>query len=584
MKIKSWSWGLFFQALVILAGVLLFNALENAAPTWQPVEITFTATGTPDWKTFPLSVTFTHTDGTKITLEGFWDGGNVWRVRFAPIKDGRWSWASVSSNTGLNGKSGFVDVAAPTAIAISQNPNLRGHLHIAGDNRTFNRADGSPFFYLGDTGWGAMTKTYALFKSWVDDRRTKGFTVVQIRYGSPLKSTNPNRQNFNEGGYPFLGTPLPDGSDTKDYSRINPAYFQQVDARMNYLFENGFVIAGHPDWITISDSYDLDGAENYSRYLIARYGAYPLVWSLSGEYQSAVFDWYRTDYENVRDLGSFIKTKNAYKHPMSIHPGGYHANPTVPLSNMGSSAHHFHTETWLDHNWLQTYSYFHHIPYRIDEALSKIPAKPVINTEGDYEGNEGDIPNRASAQRLQAWTSYLSGAAGYVYGARGVYFLDDLTGADPPSGLNLPGSSDMSRIISFFTQNTITLSAMNPRIAGGQSCVTIGGQNPSLLDVTHARCAGTAGSVYVLYAPAGSASHNLEMRGLENKSYIAKWYNPATGIYTDVIENPVNTDLNDTWTVPSRPSLEDWVLYLKENGGGTGGTSRVRQRSGINYS
>ena len=41
------------------------------------------------YKDVDIDAVFTHEDGTKINLYGFWNGGGEWRVRFAPTKTGK---------------------------------------------------------------------------------------------------------------------------------------------------------------------------------------------------------------------------------------------------------------------------------------------------------------------------------------------------------------------------------------------------------------------------------------------------------------------------------------------------------------
>ncbi len=322
---------------------------------------------------------------------------------------------------------------------------------------------------------------------------------------------------------------------------------------MQYLFDRGFVIAGHPDWLTVSDRYyDLPKAQNLSRYLLARYGAYPLALSVTGEYHLSKPYWAENNYARIRQLGAFVKTKNAYKHLLSVHPGGPPAG--------GSSAVQFNSETWLDHNWLQTYNSPQSIPLFIKQALDYSPAKPVIESEAQYDAIPGKTAP-ADLQRRQAWVSLLSGAAGYVHGAHGIFNFTNM------GNLALPGSFDLSRLAAFFRRNSIRLSALNPKVAAGKSCVTVNASEPNLLSQTHARCAGTSGVIYILYAPVGSSTHALVMRGLANQAYVARWFNPSTGASTLINGgNPINTDLNDSWTVPGRPSGADWVLWLARVG------------------
>src|SRR6266404_7700864 len=55
-----------------------------------------------------LRVTFISPDGRTNQVEGFWDGGKTWRVRFCPDVAGRWTFrtsCSDSANQGLHDRS-----------------------------------------------------------------------------------------------------------------------------------------------------------------------------------------------------------------------------------------------------------------------------------------------------------------------------------------------------------------------------------------------------------------------------------------------------------------------------------------------
>ena len=54
--------------------------------------------------TFPLRVDFVNAaSGRRITVDGYWDGGNRWVVRYALPETGTWNWTAASSDSGLRG-------------------------------------------------------------------------------------------------------------------------------------------------------------------------------------------------------------------------------------------------------------------------------------------------------------------------------------------------------------------------------------------------------------------------------------------------------------------------------------------------
>ena len=195
---------------------------------WQVAEIDLTSSKTyaNPYGEIDVTVTFTGPGGESVTRPAFWDGGSAWKVRFAPTAVGSWNWqteCSDQTNDGLHGRSGHLECVP----AEGDNPCYRhGFLKVSDNRRHFVHADGTPFFWLGDTHWqmpdterldvcnhpehvGKACPHSGQFQHLVADRRAKGFTVYQT-YPS---ATNPA----------WWTTP---------YTAINPQRFRDVfDAR-----------------------------------------------------------------------------------------------------------------------------------------------------------------------------------------------------------------------------------------------------------------------------------------------------------------------------------------------------------------
>ena len=60
-----------------------------------------------------------------------------------------------------------------------------GFLRVSTNGRHFEHADGTPFFWLGDTWWKCLCQrmTWDGFQELTADRQAKGFNVVQIVCG-----------------------------------------------------------------------------------------------------------------------------------------------------------------------------------------------------------------------------------------------------------------------------------------------------------------------------------------------------------------------------------------------------------------
>jgi len=292
-------------------------AAKDCAP-WQVAEIVLTSAKdyANPYSNLDVTMTFTGPAGQTISRPAFWDGGQFWKVRFAPTAVGLWRWRSTASdpdNAGLHGRTGEMR-CDPYA---GDNPVYRrGFLRVSEDQRHFCHADGTSFFWLGDTHW-QMPDTERIdacnhpdhgdgpcpyggqFQHLVADRRARGFTVYQ---------TYPSATSAHWW--------------TEPYSGINPERFRAVfDVQMDHLAEQGLVIAlgfGHFNNSTRIPEADLC---RWARYLVARYGAHPVVWitcqemnapaELGGKEANRIAVWHAVAREIARCDG--------YGHPHSAH-------------------------------------------------------------------------------------------------------------------------------------------------------------------------------------------------------------------------------------------------------------------------
>src|SRR5687768_2338122 len=98
------------SALVLSALLGVVPAADQplpSVPTWDRWETKFTATDGAAPNT-ELTVEFTAPSGKRVTVDGFWDGGARWRVRFMPAEVGRWHYRTRARPAvkGLDGQSG----------------------------------------------------------------------------------------------------------------------------------------------------------------------------------------------------------------------------------------------------------------------------------------------------------------------------------------------------------------------------------------------------------------------------------------------------------------------------------------------
>ena len=159
---------------VVAFGLLTLTARANAADTaalWGRWEKAFTAvdaaTTDPDTE---LTIELTSPTGKTRKVSGFWDGANTWRVRFRPDEPGDWRYTTRSQpkQNGLDGGSGSFTCARGQ----NKTPFLQhGSVGVAPDGTHFEHADGTPFFWLGDTVWyGAILSAKNDWDTYLGDR------------------------------------------------------------------------------------------------------------------------------------------------------------------------------------------------------------------------------------------------------------------------------------------------------------------------------------------------------------------------------------------------------------------------------
>ena len=133
-----------------------------------------------------LDAVVTRPDGQQLRVPMFWAGEQEWRLRYASHQLGTHSWRTECTdrdNAGLHGIQGTLQVVPYEG----DNPLYRhGPLRVTQDQRHFEHADGTPFFWLGDTWWKGLCRrlTWQGFQELTADRNKKGFTVIQIVCGT----------------------------------------------------------------------------------------------------------------------------------------------------------------------------------------------------------------------------------------------------------------------------------------------------------------------------------------------------------------------------------------------------------------
>ncbi|MEI6518951.1 MAG: DUF4038 domain-containing protein [bacterium] len=511
---------------------------------WQIHEITFTSTvkyANP-YADVDITAAFTGPDGAVISRPAFWDGGDCWRVRFAPTKVGNWNWVTVCNddkNAGLHCQSGTFECVPYTGT----NPNYcHGYLQVSENGRYLCYADGLPFFWLGDTHW-QMPDTER-----IDECNHPEHNGGHCPFGGQFQHLAAVRRN---AGFNVYQT-YPSISKhwwNETFDRIDPKRFQQVfDYQMDYLAEQGFVIAlgfGHFNSAVKIPSADLC---RWARYLVARYGAHPVVWITCQEI-SAPEDMNKMS--SWLEVAAEIERADSYCHPHSGHQWVLDVDER-PLGNY----------SWHDWFALQGGHRGSGLTTQARYAgyYNFSPAKPMIETEAMYEQVDcGGIADENDA-RMSAWKAILCGSAGYTYGAAGVWALKwdpaDKNWKDYNheidgwyAGIAMPGAEMMTILKEFFID--LPWTELTPRLADP---TWVSSEDPEKCVLT------TIGNELYLAYFYGESSVSILKQLNSDTTYTAKWFDPRTGKYT-TISTGIKAN-NGEWQVPEKPA-GDWVLELR---------------------
>ena len=535
-----------------------------ATETWRECVLTFeTQKDFEDpVRGCPVDACFIGPSGQEIVREGFWDGGRRYCVSFAAPEAGLWRWTlAAPQDSGLDGRTGLLD-----AVPYSGSLDIfrHGFVRVATPREGFGRkllvyADGTPFFWLGDTHWEfAFGESWdrsnhsameSQFRGMVDRRVRQGFTVYQTNLRSDCKDHG--RFWLTEPGDPC---PVP-----------NPEFFRsELDRRMRYIADAGLVnVLGFAWGQSLGRSGNTTLAEQkmLARYCVARYGALPLVWSIAGEVAGYEPSERETLIDAWREVALATQEAAGGLHPLTVH-----------YTNERPFADYYYSEPWFDFVLNQA----GHGDYVISESdyrsyLAAHREKPFMEGEAFYEGcssleENGTRKIDDSMMRRVAYIAMMSGAAGYTYGAQGIW--DNVwDAAEQRSGragrmlaevfnrygvtwaeaIDAPGASQMGIMRRFFEEHGWW--SLAP--AGNEGSAVLGRKCPL------AAVAADGASV-VAYYPA-SARKPLAL-SLGRGSWHASWFDPRTG---DTQDGGTLKTADTPFALPAKPTLDDWLFVLE---------------------
>ena len=269
---------------------------------WDTHEIVLSASRTyaNPFRDVALTARFTHADsGTSIGVNGFYDGGSTWRIRFMPTELGTWSYVTESADLSLDQKSGQVQCTEPTQ------PHLHGPLRPEGCH--FRHADGTRRLLL-------STRFSCHFAS----------PSVWARVIDHLKAHRVNRILFVMGG--VHGTVKELYGEGPDFSHYNVEKFQAIDAFIDALRRADILASPYFYYFNDKSQRGLTPEQDkaYIRYGMARFGAYCNVMPvLSNEVEQKCTDR-RSQYDLAshtwaNEMGAYLRELAVFGVPVAVH-------------------------------------------------------------------------------------------------------------------------------------------------------------------------------------------------------------------------------------------------------------------------
>jgi len=507
-----------------------------------------------------LDVIFTTPEGLDLRVPAFWAGGQEWRVRFSAPKPGAYRFQTVCSdaeNTSLHGIQGAVRVEPYAGNHLLYR---HGGLGVRLDRRSLEHLDGTPFFWLADTWWLAFCdrlKWSDEFQMLTADRLTKGFSVIHLVAGLFPDMPPFDRRGANEGGFPW----------EVGFARINPAFFDQADLKLQWLVEQGLVPLIVGAWGYYLPILGLEKMKQHWRYLVARWGAYPVVWCLAGEVS---MPFYLSDRKEVdrqvqregwAEIGRYLRQIDPYRRPITAHTCAF-----------GESSQELSDPACLDFNFVQTghgnLSTAVAAARHIQQVVATAKLRPVINSETCYEGIMGYAWQ--DVQRFCFWSSLLSGAMGYSYGANGIWQINrpgapfgpsphGMSWGDTPwqEAMQLAGSAQIGMGKRLLERYHWWL--FEPHQEWVEPCA----DDADSFQPYAAGIAGEARLVYFPYPLAPWNSTRPRIKSLEDGiKYHAFFFNPASGEQQEL--GIVQPDPLGDWVVPQPAIGQDLVLVMEK--------------------
>jgi len=390
----------FTAVFLVLACVVLRTSAQEKIEQWGRFEITLTdATAQNPFTDVELTAIFTCGEES-VTVTGFYDGNNRYKIRFMPQTIGTWEYVTRSNLPGLSGLTGELE-----CVPAAGRNNGMVQVHHTYD---FRYADQTPYYPFGTTMYAFLHPDTEREEQTLRTLAQSPFNKIRIclfpktyEYNNDEPRYFPYREV--EGAVPYSGRRA-----VWDFSRFDPDFFAHLERRIDDLGRLGIecdLILFHPydEGYFGFDRMSRDNDLRYVKYVVARLSSFRNVWwSLANEWdllrQKTREDWI--------EILETVAQSDPYGHLLSIHNGKVYFDYYHPL---------------ITHCSIQNESACEE--FGRAGLIKDCYRKPVVFDEICYEGN---FPNRwgsLSGQEMtyRFWQAALVG----TYATHGETFSSD---------------------------------------------------------------------------------------------------------------------------------------------------------------
>lgn len=227
-------------------------------PRWSIFELTLTGPPDSDKRNafqIGLNATFKlKAADLVLTVNGFYDGGSTYKVRFAPPQEGDWNYAVSSDEPSLHGHAGELTATAPT-------PGDHGPVQSRGFGLV--HADGMPHLSIGTTSYQWASKGFDMQRQTLATLKTSPFNKMRMtvfpkwyvyNHANPVETgaAFPIRAGSvaaNASAWGCVGHACPSLAGSFDLKRFNVSFFRNYERLVRELGVRGVVadiILFHP--------------------------------------------------------------------------------------------------------------------------------------------------------------------------------------------------------------------------------------------------------------------------------------------------------------------------------------------------